>query len=634
VTREPNALNRDRLGAVPDANGGVAFIVWAPDNQSLQVIVEGRGTFPLERDDHGYFRGHVSHAKVGDLYWYQLESGQRRPDPASRFQPGGPHGPSQVVDPAAYRWHDEAWPGITAPHRQVLYELHLGTFTRAGTWEAAIAELAYLASVGITTLEVMPIAEFPGEFGWGYDGVDLFAPCRRYGTPDEARAFVDAAHRLGLAVILDVVYNHLGPDGNYLRDFARAYFAEQPTDWGDAMNFDGPQSAHVRRFFVENAAYWIDEFHFDGLRLDALHAIQDSSPVHIVSELAVASRRAARGRAIFLVGEHEAQHAERLRNDATGVDGMDALWNDDWHHAAGVRLTGRRRAYFTDYRGTAQEFASMARHGFLYQGQWYSWQRGRRGTRSRGLPGRHFVVFLDNHDQVANTGLGWRVAQLSDARTFRALTALLLLGPHLPMLFQGQEFGATTRFHYFADHRGELADAVAKGRVEFLSQFPEMTSAEMLSLLPLPSAPATLESSTLDWRERDRNGSVVRFHSDLISLRRSDPVLAEVGTPAVTVETAAMSDDLLVVHYQSKDGERLLIVNLGEDRLLEITSEPLLAPPAGHDWQQRWSSEHPEYGGTGSLEFASAEPWLIPGRTATLLEPQPMRRDAESVRRG
>jgi len=614
-----------QFGAIvtPD---GVAFTVWAPDQGSLAVAIEGRGEWPMQRDGD-FFAATVADAAAGDRYWLRLDNGTLRPDPASRFQPEGPLGASMIVDAAAYRWHDIGWPGITALHRQVLYEMHVGTFTQEGTWDAAANELPALASLGITTVEVMPIAEFDGAFGWGYDGVDPFAPYHVYGDPDALRHFIDTAHQLGLAVILDVVYNHLGPSGNFFREFARAYFADEATEWGDAINFDGPCSGPVREFFLQNVAYWIRDYHFDGLRFDALQAIQDSSCDHIVSAMARTARQAAAPRGIFLVGEHEAQRVERLRNDRAGVDGMDGLWNDDWHHAAMVRLTGRREAYFTDYTGVAREFASMARHGFLYQGQWYVWQDNRRGTSSMGLPGRHFVTFLENHDQVANTGLGTRVHHHADPAVLRTLTALLLLGPNLPMLFQGQEFGTAHRFNYFADHRGELATSVREGRSEFLSQFPGLATREMQERLPSPSDPATFEASKLERRGDPRHAPVLQLHRDLLTLRRADPVLAELGTGAVCVETSALTDDVLIVRYQRQDGlPRLLIVNFGIDLVLPLMNDPLLAAPAGQGWHAVWSSDDPDYGGTGVVHFEAEHPWRIPGRSATFCEVRPCRR--------
>jgi maltooligosyltrehalose trehalohydrolase len=591
-----------RLGAVPAADS-VTFTVWAPEQQSLRLVIDGRGEWDLERDGEGYFSLQVADARAGDRYWFRMDNGALRADPATRFQPDGPLSASMVADSQTYRWRDSGWPGITAPHRQVLYELHVGTFTTEGTWDAAAAELPALASLGVTTLEIMPIAEFDGAFGWGYDGVNPFAPYHRYGEPDALRRFIDTAHQHGLAVILDVVYNHVGPSGNFFREFSRSFFAAAATEWGDALRFEGAGSAPVREFFLQNVDYWIRDFHFDGLRFDALQAINDGSEDHIVSVMARRARAAAAPRGIFLVGEHEAQRVERLRCDRAGIDGMDALWNDDWHHSAIVRLTGRRDAYFTDYSGAAREFAAMARHGFLYQGQWYTWQQNRRGTLSLGLPGRRFVAFLENHDQVANTGFGQRLHHTADPATLRTMTALLLLGPNLPMLFQGQEFATTRRFTYFAGHVGELAASVRDGRNEFLSQFPGLSTKEMQE------------------RGDPEHASALRLHRDLLTLRRADPVLAELGTAAVNVETSALTDDVLVLRYQRSDGApRLLIVNLGADWTMPLMNEPLLAAPQGQDWQAVWSSDHPDYGGPGVVEFLGVYPWRIPGRSATFCE--------------
>jgi maltooligosyltrehalose trehalohydrolase len=613
-----------RFGAIPDGEGTI-FTVWAPEQHSLHVVIENKGEWRLERDVDGSFTTQVTGAVAGDRYWLRLDDGTLRPDPASRFQPEGPRGASLIVNARAYEWRDRAWPGITALHRQVLYELHIGTFTAEGTWAAAARELPALASLGVTTLEVMPIAEFDGSFGWGYDGVNPFAPYHNYGDPDALRRFVDSAHQHGLAVILDVVYNHLGPSGSFFREFSRSFFAEQATEWGDAINFDGPGSGPVREFFLQNVDYWIRDFHFDGLRFDAVQAINDSSEDHIVSAMARAARAAAAPRGIFLVGEHEAQRVERLRCDRAGIDGTDALWNDDWHHAAVVRLTGRREAYFTDYTGSAREFAAMARHGFLYQGQWYVWQKHRRGTLSLGLPGRRFVTFLENHDQVANTGIGQRLHHTADPATLRAMTALLLLGPNLPMLFQGQEFGTSRRFCYFAGHNGDLAESVRDGRAEFLSQFPSLATPEMQERLPSPSDRATFESAKLEPRDDPRHEPALRLHRDLLTLRRADPVLAELATPAVNVEASALSDDVLVIRYQRSDGSpRLLVVNLGTDLALPLMNDPLLAAPGGQDWQAVWSSDHPDYGGPGVSEFLADAPWRIPGRSATFCEAVPV----------
>jgi maltooligosyltrehalose trehalohydrolase len=549
-------------------DGGVHFRVWAPALESLAVVIDGK-EIALEPDRAGYFAGFVDGARVGTLYRFGAY-----PDPASRFQPEGPHGPSMVVDPA-YEWrHDRV--DVRDP---VIYEMHIGTFTPEGTFRAAIEKLPLLRDVGITLLEVMPLHEFPGRFGWGYDGVDLWAPTRLYGAPNDFRAFVDAAHAHGLGVILDVVYNHFGPDGCYLSQFSKTYFTKKyVNDWGEAINYDGDGSAGVREFVSENAAYWIDEFRLDGLRLDATQSIDDDSAEHVIALIARRAREAARGRRIILVAENEPQDVRLLTEY-----GLDMLWNDDWHHAAQVALTHRREAYYTDYLGSAQEFVSMAKSGFLYQGQWYSWQKQRRGTPSGSIARRRFICYLQNHDQVANSARGERIHQIASPADVRAMTALLLLAPQTPMLFQGQEFAAASPFLYFADHKPELALAVAKGRREFLTQFPSIDTEKTAP----PEAMETFLASKLNWDERDED--VVAFHRELLTMRRDEPL----------VDAAVLRDALFVLRFEI----RLLIVNLGDDVDLDPVNEPLLAG----DWTPAWSSGPP-----------MTRLWEIPGHAAIL----------------
>ncbi|HEX6059660.1 MAG TPA: malto-oligosyltrehalose trehalohydrolase, partial [Gemmatimonadaceae bacterium] len=520
------------IGAEPQPDGGTHFRVWAPKRRRVEVVLEPDGegegeAFALEAEGDGYHSALVPDAPAGARYRFRLDGGTRLlPDPASRFQPDGPHGPSAVVDPAAFRWTDAAWRGVPR-HGQVVYEMHVGTFTREGTWAAAARELPVLADLGVTVLELLPVADFPGRFGWGYDGVNLFAPTRLYGTPDDFRAFVNRAHELGLGVILDVVYNHLGPDGNYLREFADAYFsATRRTDWGDAINFDGLDAAPVREYYLTNVAYWIGELHLDGLRLDATQEIHDSSEPHILAEIGRRAREAAPGRAVFVVAENEPQRSRLVRPLEDGGHGLDAVWNDDFHHSALVALTGRREAYYSDYLGTPQELVSAAKHGFLYAGQWYAWQKKRRGTATAGLDRPRFVVYTQNHDQVANSVRGSRVHELTSPGRHRAMTALLLLLPNTPMLFMGQEFASSSPFLYFADHRGELAESVREGRAEFLRQFPSIARAEAHGVLADPCDPATFERCKLDHAERERHAGAWALHRDLLRLRRSDPVLA------------------------------------------------------------------------------------------------------------
>jgi maltooligosyltrehalose trehalohydrolase len=581
---------------------GVDFRVWAPDHHAVNVvsIVIGGSDHPLEREPDGHFRGLIENARAGSRYRFRMNDDEATyPDPASRFQPDGPHGDSEVVDPSAYRWQDGEWRGVHA-RGLVIYEMHIGTFTREGTWRAAIEHLSALREIGITLLEVMPIHEFPGRFGWGYDGVDLWAPAHIYGTPDDFRAFVDAAHAQGLGVILDVVYNHLGPDGCYLSKFASTYFTNRyVTDWGDAINFDGGGAEGVRELFAENAAYWIDEFHLDGLRLDATQSINDASDEHVLALITRRAREAANGKPIFIVAENEPQDVKLI-----GSYGLDALWNDDWHHTVMVAVTGKREAYYTDYRGTPQEFVSMAQFGFLYQGQYYSWQKSTRGTPSYQLPPESFVCFLQNHDQLANSARGERLQYLTDPGRYRALTALLLLGPNTPMLFQGQEFGSSAPFLYFADHKPELAEAVAKGRRTFLEQFPSLKA--MGGDFAPPNDEATFTRCKLDHREREANPAVVAMHRDLLRLRKE---------MTGTVRGAVIGAEAFVLRYEA----RLLLINLGGELRLDILPEPLLAPPAGCRWELAWSSDSPDYGGPGIRPVETGGAWVVPAHAAVVL---------------
>ena len=626
------------IGAELAPEGGVHFRVWAPDHARVAVVVDGRDA-PLARDADGYWSGLVTGAHAGARYRFRLGDGNAYPDPASRSQPDGPHGDSVVVDPGAYAWRDAAWRG-PEQRGMVLYELHVGTFTPEGTWRAAMAKLPLLADLGVSCIEMMPVAEFPGRFGWGYDGVDLFAPTRLYGTPDDLRAFVDEAHLLGMGVILDVVYNHVGPDGNWLPTYARQYFSERHhTDWGDAFNFDDDGAGPVREFVTCNARYWVDEFHFDGLRLDATQNIYDDSQPHVIASVAAAVRAAARGRSTFVVGENEPQETWLLREGARDGCALDALWNDDWHHSALVALRGRDEAYYTDYRGRAQEFESGAKYGFLFQGQWYRWQGKRRGTSTRGIARHRLVNFIENHDQVANSGLGLRVHYCTSPSRLRAMTALLLLGPQTPMLFMGQEFTASAPFRYFADHQPQLAALVDAGRRREVSQFPSLALPELQARITRPHDARTFEECRLDWSEREANAPHVALHRDLVRLRRAEPCFS--AADDATLDGAVLADDAFVLRWFGRDGDdRLLVVNLGRTLHVDPAPEPLLAPPPGTRWRLRWTSEAPEYGGLGTPALDAAdedtsipgkpgarrphENWRITAESASVLVPEPV----------
>jgi maltooligosyltrehalose trehalohydrolase len=604
-------------GSQLDPNGAY-FRVWAIGRKKVSLVL-GEQEHPLTREKGDYFSGYVKGAQEGDLYRFLLDGRGPFPDPASRFQPRGPMEASQIVDSNHFHWTDQSWRGVTL-EGQILYEMHVGSFTREGTWAAATERLSALADLGVTVLEVMPVADFAGEFGWGYDGVNLFAPTRVYGLPNDFRDFVNQAHALKLGVILDVVYNHVGPVGNFLPEFSEAYFrSDLGTDWGSAINFNGPHSSPVREFYISNAAYWIKEFHLDGLRLDATQNIYDHPDDHILTAIGRACRKAAGGRNVILVGENEPQDIRLIRPESQNGFALDALWNDDFHHSAMVAATGKSDAYFTDYRGTAQEFVSAIKYGFLYQGQWYAWQKKRRGTPTFGTKPAAMVVFLQNHDQIANSARGLRLHQLTSAGVCRALTALILLAPSTPMLFQGQEFAASSPFLFFADHHQELAEMVRRGRTEFLSQWRSLALGEVR--YDDPCSRATFEKCKLNWCERDTHEEWLALHQDLIHLRKTDPVICRQDR---NHDGAVLGRDAFVVRFFSEDRlqDRLLIVNLGSDLYFNPSPEPLLAPTENSIWTILWSSDSPKYGGNGTPSLDSDLNWIVPGRSAVVLAPQ------------
>ncbi len=613
------------IGAEVLGSGGTHFRVWAPRRRRVEVVLErARGQVAVELDVEpgGYFSGRVSEAANGTRYRYRLDGeAALYPDPVSRFQPEGPHGPSQIVDAGRFRWSDHAWRGRELKG-QVLYEMHIGTFTREGTWAAAERELPELAAAGISVLEIMPVADFPGRFGWGYDGVCLFAPTRLYGEPDDFRRFVDRAHALGLSVILDVVYNHFGPDGNYLSQYSDDFVSHKyVNEWGDAINFDGENSGPVREFFITNARYWIVEYHLDGLRLDATQQMFDASEPNVIAEISGAVRASAGGRATLVVGENEPQDVRLVRPIDEGGYGLDALWNDDFHHSALVAMTGRNEAYYSDYLGDPQEFISAVKWGYLYQGQYYHWQKHRRGTLALGLPPAHLINFTQNHDQVANSGNGLRCQFLTSPGRYRAMTALLLLAPATPMLFQGQEFASSSPFFFFADHNPELARLVRQGRVEFLSQFRSLAVPDGMRCLPDPHDPQAFERCKLDFRERQSHRAAYDLHRDLLQLRRED-VAFRAQKPR-GVDGAVLGPGAFVLRYFAGDAQdRLLLVNLGRELHRDPAPEPLLAPLPGCEWKVVWSSDDPRYGGCGTAPPETEENWRIPGEAAIVLAPQ------------
>lgn len=607
------------VGAEVIASNGTSFRVWAPKAKNLSIILNSQVSNPvkMEAEQEGYWSAFISFAKPGDQYQFQFEDSQQLfPDPASRYQSHGPHQASTIVDPFSFEWTDGEWNGIN-PETQVLYEMHVGTLTPEGTYLAAARELKELAEMGITTIELMPIAEFDGKFGWGYDGVSLFAPYHYYGSPDDLRTFINEAHTLGLGVILDVVYNHFGPSGAYHNKFSDDYFSKTVSlDWGDAINFDGAHSQPVREFFLANARYWIEEFHFDGLRLDATHFMYDDSEIHIISEIVQEARKAAGTRHVYLIGENEPQLSAATIPVEEGGYGLNAVWNDDFHHSSNVALRGKREAYFSDYRGNAQEILSAIKWGYLYQGQYFAWQKHSRGTPALNKPFHCYIHFLQNHDQIANSGFGKRLHKSAHPGNFRALTALLLLAPQTPLLFQGQEFGASAPFNFFADHAPEMAVNVEMGRFEFLSQFPSLNTGLSHQFIKRPHSSSTFEECKLDLSERASHTEAYSLHKDLLALRHR----LSVFTQPARMDGAVLSETAICVRFIStaQDKDQLLIINLGPDLLVESVAEPLLASPSNHQWQLTWSSEHPKYGGDGIRSVDLEKSFVLTSGSALL----------------
>lgn len=649
------AQRRYPIGAELLGENQAHFRVWAPKAWQIDVVLEGAAkaktkSFPLTAESDGYFSG-VANAGAGTRYRFCVNGAETLyPDPASRFQPDGPHGSSCIVDPKKFRWRDAEWIGLKL-NGKVFYEMHIGTFTKEGTWRAAAEQLPELARIGITVIEMMPVAQFPGRFGWGYDGVDLFAPCHLYGTPDDLRAFIDRAHSLGLGVVLDVVYNHFGPDGNYSGVFSDDYLRrEKAHEWGDLINFDGPNSGPVREFFITNGRYWIEEFHFDGFRFDATHAIHDESEEYIIRAVGRAAREAAGSRSIILVAENDLQDSKMVRQPGSkfrlqaevdkpdvllparvnaelqtsrsdGSDGLDAMWNDDFHHSAIVALTGKDVGYFSDYSGKPQEFISAVKYGFLYQGQALSWRKVLRGTPTFGVPAEAFFCFIENHDQIANTGAGDRPRLQTSPGRYRAITTLLLLGPWTPLLFQGQEFGASSPFLFFAElGDGAVREAIRKGRAELLTPFLSLSKAETLISLPAPDDPHTFSRCKLDFSERDTNRKLYDLHIDLLKLRREDSRFRLQSSGGV--DGAVLGPKSFVLRYFSdRSDDRLLLVNLGERQVFRPASEPLLAPPPSCNWETLWTSNSKRYGGADTVAIATRERWSLPAESAAALQP-------------
>lgn len=596
---------------------GVHFRVWAPEHRSVELVLvdEEQPIFhKMKREKEGYFSLLVKGLEEGALYHYRLSSKNWHPDPASHYQPQGPSGPSCVVN-HEYPWKHKKWKGIDV-YGHVAYELHIGTFTKQGTYAAATKELHRLADLGITLIEMMPLNEFPGHFGWSYDGVNLFAPYHLYGTPKELKTLIDTAHGLGMGIVLDVVYNHFGPEDNHILEFTEQYLnRSKTTDWGDPVNFDSPQ---VREFFLTNAKYWIDEYCFDGLRIDATPWFFCTTEVHILAELTQTIKKAGGKRKTIAIGENEPQESKLLRPIKEGGYGFDMLWNDDFHHTANVRLTGKREAYYTDYLGSPQEFISSLKYGFLYQGQHYVWQKKPRGTPDLNIPPHALMIFLENHDQIANTGQGLRLHKKSDPGNYRAMTALFLLSPNTPLIFQGQEFNSLQPFHYFADHSPHLSQLIRKGRKEELSQFPRLATREIQKILPDPADPLTFTESKLESADIEQGQPIYNLFKDLIELRKTDPVFRKMQH--IKIDGSVLgTDSFLIRYFGEEDGDRVLLINFGPDQHFAPGPEPLIVPGQNKVFEVLWSSESIAYGGEGTPPI-NIPTWKILGHSAIVLK--------------
>ncbi len=603
------------LGAIYKGDGLCRFLVWAPlaDHVAVHIVSPQERLAPLTQGQHGYHHGEVAGVEPGSLYFYLLDGKKERPDPASRHQPQGVHGPSQVVDPHDFAWSDQCWFGL-ARQDLVFYELHVGTFTPEGAFESAIPHLEGLRQLGVTAVEIMPVAQFPGSRNWGYDGVYPFSAQNSYGGPEGLKRLVDSCHRHGLAVFLDVVYNHLGPEGNYLRDFGPYFTDRYLTPWGQALNFDGPGSDEVRRFFMENALYWLTEFHMDGLRLDAVHAITDKSALPFLEELAATLHRTGDklGRRVYVVAESDLNDPRLIRPRAVGGYGLDGQWSDDFHHALHALLTGEHSGYYRDF-GQLQHLVRALRLGYVYTGQYSAYRQRRHGQQAHCCQTSQFVVFTQNHDQVGNRARGERLSQLVSFNGLKLAAGVLILSPFTPLLFMGEEYGETAPFQYFTSHSDpDLMEAVRKGRREEFASFGWKNG------VPDPQDKETFLRSRLDQSlcRQGRHHALRRFYQELFRLRRELPVLS--GPNGNNMEADAVGyEPVLLLRRWSSDDEICAVFSFHNKET--AVSLPL---PAGN-WRKILDSEEEQWLGEGSKVPAALtspeEMWITLSPMACLL---------------
>ncbi len=575
---------------------GVSFRTWASGKSAVElVMVDDSGAplqeLPMSKDAEGYYQVEIPEASAGMLYKYRLD-GRLLPDPASRFQPQGVHGPSQIIDPSTFRWTDGGWrrPDIDD---WIIYELHVGTFTPQGAYRGVIDHFEHLIRLGVTVIELMPIADFPGKRNWGYDGVALYAPSHSYGTPDDLRHFINAAHQAGLAVVLDAVYNHLGPDGNYLGDYSPNYFnAKHDTPWGAAFNFDADDSEVVRRLFLENAIYWLEEFHFDGFRLDATQAIPDDSAKHLIQEITEETQK----RGGWIICEDPRNDRRIVTSRAKGGYGCDAVWADDFHHVVRVQMTGENEGYLGYFEGTPEELLRTMREGWLFTGQIQK-DGIPRGTPGAGIQPQHFVHCISNHDQVGNRAFGDRLHQVISPEAYRAASALLLLSPYTPMLFMGQEWGCSSPFNYFTDHEPQLGHNVTEGRRKEFEQFSAFHDPQNRRKIPDPQANQTFFKSRLAWQDltNPEHVRLLSLHQDLIRFRRTKLTERRRGT--WQVELAAPFTIALRYHNTAGNAGVLVLIQLVPTQTIIDADTTVLRPRKRAGWQFALSSNQPIYGG-------------------------------------
>ena len=588
------------FGAELQADGKVRFRLWAPPHREIQIELDGEAG-AMQPVGEGWHELVTDHARAGTRYRFVLPDGLRVPDPASRYQPQDVHGPSEVVDPAAYVWRDAGWNGRLW-EEAVVYELHIGAFTPEGTFRAAIGKLDHLVALGVTAIEIMPIGDFPGRRNWGYDGVLPYAPDSSYGRPKELKALIEAAHARRLMVLLDVVYNHFGPEGAYIHPIAPQTFTDRhKTPWGTAINFDGPESGPVREFIIHNALYWIEEFHLDGLRLDAVHAILDDSPKHLLEELAERVRAAAPGRHIHLILENEENRAKHLMRGENGEPlWYTAQWNDDVHHVLHVAASGETKGYYADYKGDTEKLGRALAEGFAFQGELMPYRGRPRGEPSADLPPTAFVAFIQNHDQVGNRAFGDRVTDFASAAAVRAITAVYLLLPQIPMLFMGEEWGAVQPFPFFCDFGPDLADAVRKGRRDEFARFPEFQDPKTRERIPDPMAEETFASAKLRWEDiaREPHAGWLDWYRRVLVIRHAE-IVPVLGAIREAGRYEVLGEGAVIVRWQFGEGGVLMLAaNLagtpapgfpnGSGRVLWQEGE------AGEDgtfgpWTVRWS---------------------------------------------